>query len=748
MANIEAQTSTYSARNAGLQMDNDGQVDIDVRNLLLMLWRRKGVILSCLLIGISLASIAMSLVKSEYTARALVLIETNIPGKQFAELQFSISNLRLDNSFILSEIEVFKSRFLARRVAEKLNLMTDSEFNTRFEYAIDKSEEGRGFKKFTVYDSQSETIPKEILSSDIDVVVNKLLRNLVVRSVPGSKAIQVEYTSIDPNKAALIANTVVDVYIEQRLEMKFDSTKKVTDWLNKRLTDLRGQVLAAEQAVVDYKKKYNLSEGPRKVTISTEQVGALNSQIVQAKTELVEAQARLEQVQSLAQDIDRIETTSEVVNSRLIQGLKQQHAALQSHLSEIVTRYGPKHPEIIKTRAELEEQERKIRSEMLKIAKSLEGEVEFAQKRVASLEEGLKGYEGQKSEDDEAMIGLRELMRQSESTRLIYDTFLQTYKRSDNQEELQESEARVITSAVPPTKPSYPNKMLFLSLSVAISLFMGLALSILIEKLDNTFRSANQLEGQLGYPCYALIPHVENKTQAELTRYIIEKPSSTVAESVRTLRMVLNLRLPKSGIAPKCVTITSSFPGEGKTTLSVWMARLAAKSGEKVIIIDGDLRRPNVHRAFGGSNNASIVDYLTGEKDLDEVIQKDEQTGLHKIYARSVPNSALDLVSGAKMKKLVESLKQVYDLVIIDSPACLAVSDARVLAKLSDQLIYAVCWDQTPREVVISGAKQFSDLKYDDIAFVLTNVDVKRHAKYGYGDTAYYYGRYKEYYAN
>ena len=723
--------------------DSDLGADVDVRSLFLMLWRRKMVILACVLMGISIAAIAMSFIKSQYTANALVLIETSKASKQIQDLQFAMPNLRLDDSFILSEIEVLKSRVLARQVVERLNLMTDSDFNPRFVYANAQG----GFKKLNVYGSDLSNLPQEA-QRDLDSVINNVLFDLDVRSIPGSKAIRVQYTSHDPTKAAVIANAFADVYIEQRLEAKFQATKKVTEWLDKRLTTLREQVHVAEQAVVEYRSKFNLSEGFRKDVVSSEQVASLNSQLIEAKTELAEAEARLEHLRLLANDTSRIETTSEVIRSGLIQSLKQDQVRRQAQLSELSSRYGPKHPEIIKSRSELNELSRKLRGEVLKVAESLQHEVEFAKKRVQTFEEGLKQYKGQKSEDEEAMIGLRELEREAESSRLIYDTFLKTYKRSDNQEELQEPEARVITRAVPPSTPSYPNKMLLLSVSLAISIFVGLTISFLMEKLDNTFRSANQLEGDIGYPCYALIPHIENMTQTELARYIINKPSSTVAEAVRTLRMVLNLRPPKSGKKPKCVTITSSFPGEGKTTLSVWLSRLTAKSGEKVIVVDCDLRRPNVHRTFGQSNSNSIVDYLTGDASLEDIIHKDEKTGLHRIYARSVPNSALDLVSSEKMERLIESLKQAYDLVVIDSPACLAVSDARVLAKMSDQLIYVVSWDRTPREVVMSGVKQFRDMNYDDLAFVLTNVDVKRHVKYGYGDTVYYYGRHKEYYAN
>lgn len=728
----------------------EGNMDIDVRGLLLMLWRRKMIVISVMLIGLSFATIITTFVQSLYTAKSLVLIEAYTQSDTNKEFQALINSQRFDTALILSEIEVIKSRNMARKVVERLNLMTDAEFNPRFRYDGDDAggqKASSGFKKLSVYDSKSEEFPAEITEREIGGVISRFLSRVDVRAVSGSYAIQIGFTSENPSKAALVANTIADVYIEQRLDAKFKATRKLTEWLDRRLSGLRDQVRQSEQAVADYKQKFNITEGARTV-MSAEQLSQLNSQLVVATAKLAETRARLSQVENVAKNARNIDSISEVVKSPLIQQFKRQEVSLEGRLSDLSTRYGPKHPDIVKLKSELKDLRSTIRSEMRKVADTIENEVKFSEARVQALEEGLSESQGRRHEDNDAMIKLRELEREAQSNQLIFDTFLETYKRADEQEELQEPEARVISYAIAPRTASYPNKLLLLSLSAAISLFIGLAIAILMEKLDNSFRSANQLEKSLSYPCFALIPSVENKSQQELTEYIVSKPSSTLAESVRTLRTVLNLRGRKDGTKPRVVTITSSFPGEGKTTLSVWLGRLAAKSNEKVIIIDADLRRPNIHRSTGRSNDVTLVDYLTGQKELDQVIQKDDASGVHMIYGRSVPNSALDLVSSDKMHKLVSSLAQVYDLVIIDSPACLAVSDSRVLANMSDQTIYAVAWDRTPREVVMSGVKQFSDMDYEDLAFVLTNVDVKRHVRYGYGDTVYYYGRYKEYYAD
>lgn len=751
--NIESQRSgsgrygSYTSQDPALQ---DAGGDIDMRSFFMMLWRRRVPLVAVVVIGISVAAVLLHFIQPQYTARAIVLIESQSGGEASmpANMRGLMNSVRLDTSLVLNELEIIRSRMMARKVVERLNLMTDPEFNPRFRTADGSGAGGQSgnFRQLSVYKSELDNLPPDVVDEKMEDVVSRFLDRLSVRSVPGSYAIQVEITSGDPAKAARIANAVVDLYVEQRLEQKFQATKKVTDWLDRRLQELRIQVREAEAAVEQYKRQHNLVTGARTV-VSAEQLSQLNSQLVQAKAQKAEAEARLSEVRELTRNPGKIETSYEIINSPLIQNLRVQEVNLVSRLSELSSRYGERHPEIVKTRSELGQLRDSLQTEMMKIANSVQNEVRLASARVNALENGLHEIEGKRQEDNQAMIRLREIEREAEASRLILDTFLQTYKRNNEQEELQEPEARVISYAAIPNRPSYPNVMLVLSMAAALSLFLGLALVLLLEKLDNAFRSANQLESSMGFPCFALIPTVENMSQSELGRYILSKPSSTLAESVRTLRMVINLRKRKSAAKPKVVTITSSFPHEGKTTLSVWMGRLAAKSGEKVLLIDADLRRPNVHKTLQMANDLTLVEYLTGQSELDEVIQKDDKSGLHTILARSVPNSALDLLSSEKMNKLVASLRQVYDLVIIDSAACLAVSDARILATLSDKTLYAVTWNKTPREVVASGVKQLSDMGYHDLAFVLTNVDVKRHARYGYGDTVYYYGRYKEYYA-
>lgn len=746
--------TSQTARNFDMAQNMD--LEIDLRNFLLMLWRRKFLILMVMLLTVSLVFYFVNTVQPRYTAKALIMIENDFdPGP---ELRALISNMRVDTTFILSEAEVIKSRLMAKKVIDKLDLMNDPEFNPKLpttdKMSIDNVFEPRsvndgatqGFKSFSVYNQGKTVESQQIIDPAEGLVIDRFLRNIQARPIPGSFVMQIEYTSESAAKSALITNTIIDSYIEQRLEKKFEATQKLSEWLDQRLQGLRDQLRESETEIENFRVDNNIVSGVR-TEVTVQQLSELNSQLVLAKSKKAEAQARLKQISGWVKNPKNIEVTDEAQTSRILQNHKIKETDILKKISEMSSRYGEKHPNMIHARTELEEVRRQIDEELKSIVKSLEGNLKVAQARIDALEGSLDDVTKIQQTEGQAGIRLRELQRESESNQIIFDTFLKTYKKADDREMLQEAEARVLSYATVPRTASYPNKPLFLSLATAASFFLGIALSLLLEKLDNAFKTSAQIEKDTGYPCFGVVPHLKRiPKKVAVADYIFDKKARIAAESIRSIRMILNLQSKDPEQRPKVVTITSSLPNEGKTTLSAWLAQLNAKSGEKTIVIDCDLRCPKLHKTFGVNPEFTLVDFLTGQATLEQVIYTHKESGVKVIYARSVPNNALDLLSKDRMHNLINSLKHNYGLVVLDTPANMAVSDARLLAAKSDKTLYAISWDDTPREVVHAGIKQFADVGYDDLSFVLTNVDMKKHSRYGYGDALSYYNRYKKYY--
>ncbi len=728
----------------------------DFRIFFLTLWRKKLLILSVVLGIMGVVFYLTSFLTPQYMAKSLILVEDK--PELALELKPLISSAQLNRPHIMGEVEVLKSRSLARSVIGRLDLMSDPDFSplikggkkNKIEDIFSSGEEEnldqKSFKSISVYKQEIAGMPIEVTNQNLGIAIDRLLKGLSVRSMPESFMLQVEFISDDAFQAARITNSFVDLYMKQRIARKSKLTQNLSKWLDSRLEFLQRKVSSSKAAVQKFKIENDLVG----VSFMAEEMQILSERRARLKLEKLKWEESKSRI---------LQGTGEDRNSHIIESFKDKEVVLLNRISKLSARYGEKHPAMIDAREELSELRAKIKEtwstgddvdEFLERFPIVSPSLDVAAENNAvplmvsdsfgdALDTPLADARGQ----------LQNLEAELKSYQLALDSLLATYRRADGREKLQGADARVISYATVPHEAMPQNKILFLSLAFAFSLFLGSALALFLERLDNSYKTSTQLENEAGYPCFGIVPLATNLEHAKpIADYVLGSSASTIAEAVRTLRMVLNLRSPDQEKRSKVITVTSSLPNEGKTTLSSWMGRLAAKSGEKTIIIDCDLRRPKLSEAFGKDPQNTLVEYLSGRATLEEVIFHDPVSGAHVIFARAAPNNALDLLGKTRMKNLINALRESYDLIILDSPACLAVSDARLLASQSDQTLFAVSWDDTPREVVNAGVKQFADFGYDALAFVLTNVDIKRHSKYGYGDAVYYYGLYKQYYSD
>jgi capsular exopolysaccharide synthesis family protein len=383
-----------------------------------------------------------------------------------------------------------------------------------------------------------------------------------------------------------------------------------------------------------------------------------------------------------------------------------------------------------------------------KIVDGLRNDVEVARARETTLEQSLDELERKASSQSRQSVELRQLERDAEASRLVYQNFLSRFKETSEQEDLQEPDARIISEAEPPLSPSEPNRQRVVLLGGAFGLMLGLGLVFLLEQLSNTFRTAADLEEQGGLPVLARIPRVWRRMRrSKVIDYARRKPNSALAEGIRNLRTAVflaNLDHP-----PKAVMITSSFPGEGKSTTALLLAWMSNQIGKSAIIVDCDVRRPTLYKTLGLEDVPDILSVLDGSVPLDEAIRTDEAYGLHVLPAiRTVPH-APDVLSSRRFGELIDELRARYDFVLLDAPPILSVSDAGVVGKVADATVYMVRWDATPRRAVLDGVKRLQDLRIRVTGTAMTLVDRKREAQYesyhyGYG----YYAKRDAYYAD
>ena len=484
--------------------------------------------------------------------------------------------------------------------------------------------------------------------------------------------------------------------------------------------------------------------------VSDQQLSQLNTRLIDARTDLARTQARFSQINSISD----IETTdyaglTEVLDSQLIQRLREQQSEVLRNRAELATRYGPKHPRMINVEAELSDIDANIKIEIRKVVAGIQNEVDVARARVAALEESLEQLKNENVSLNRAQVQLRELEREAEANRVLLETFLARFKETTNQQDIQQADARIISRADVPLDPSFPNKKLILALVVFASTGLGVGLAFLLEMLDNGYRTLDQIKTDLGLRGVGIIPMLaSNKLQGvSVEDYLIEKPSSSFAEAHRNVHASLLYSGPRQN-TPQVIMVTSSVPGEGKSTFSLCYARLMAKSGMKTLLIEADLRRPVLQTRMNlHDQQADIVNVLEGKDVGGQQLHKDEKSGLHILSGRG-HSDPQKLFSGEKFSGLMAWARENYDLIVLDTPPVMAVSDAVILSHQVDAVLYVVQWETTPKKSVESGITQLREAGAPLAGAVITQVNIKRHQRYGYGDQGYYYGTKSGYYSN
>lgn len=729
----------HAARSLAGPFDDGGE-NIDIRGILQILWRRRNTILLTTAAGLAMCGAAIKFVSPTYSAASQILIETE-SNNSLGDIAALIGRSGQSTN-LLNEVEIIQSRQFLRNIVQNTGYSENGFQKT----VTDKtSSQPRGnqntlaqkFMGFNLGSTTQQTAPNATaLRQDLfrtDRAISEFEKHMRVRIIPGSSVLSIQFSAPSAHLAASTANAIAKTYLETRQHNESLNARRALDWLDDRLLLLRSDMQDKIAALQDFRNAQLQNNQSVDMDLNNQKISELQQSLSAAEARELALNAKIETLEKLAQKPEKLAEAQDVATSGFMQQLRSTLYEIQSQHKSLSERYGPKHPHMQRLAQEENTLKRQIRSHALKTMSAIKSELSIAANETSALQQKLDNIIASIGENSGTAIEALALQREADIAQNVYAAFLENAEKLRLQNQMQNGNARILSYAALPEYPVFPNIPLWLSLSMIASLFIGVALAFLQEKTDNTLRSAGQIENYFGLPCLGLIPKADIKKHETIADYVLSKPSSTVSESMRTLRTVLKLKG-----SPKVIMITSSFPGEGKTTLSCWLARMGAKSGENVLLIDGDMRRSNVEKTMGTRAKTTLVDYLSGQNPLDDIIHHDPKTNLNIIYAGSAPNSALDLIGSDKFKTLMDHARNQYDLVIIDSPACLAVSDARLLSTHADHTLYTVAWDSTPREIVAGGLKQFTDLNIENLSFVLSNVDIKRHIRYGYGDSIYY----------
>ena len=741
-----------------------GDLADDARLFVRTLRGRMSIILGTVAVITALISMIAFQLPPRYTAKTQILIDPQ--QTRILDLQSIFSEAAPEAGKIDSQVHVIRSQALIERLVDKEKLTEDPEFNARLKDKGLISQMGTAVKSWlptswvkAASSMQNDASQRAYLTKeDEDArersdVVQEVVKHLGVKRADTTFVLDLSVTSVSPTKSAKLANALADLYIVDQLENKFEASRRATSWLNEKLTGLRQELRISEEAAEAFKAEHNLLGSAAGATLNSQQLEEIHRNLVLAHSAREEAEVRLQQIREIYESGGGIWHVANVITSDLITKLRDQDAALKTEEANLATRYQARHPRMVEIQSERQNVLGKMQEEVRRVIQELENNVRIARARERALEDSLQQQTVKSADQNKLEIQLRALELEAESNRQIYEAFLGRFKSTSDQDEIQQSDARVISRAIVPRYPSFPNKGLVVAGGFGFSLLLGIFLALLVDRLDNGVRSSIQLESLTGMRNITIVPTTPDNDSSPQD-YVLKKPLSAYSESIRALHNSIFLSSVDDPF--RVIVITSSLPDEGKSTISLSLARLAARSGKRTILVDGDLRRPSVHSLLvdpvqakaGSPTERTIVDVLQKQCAIDDAIHRDAISGLDVLTARDGLDESPDLINSEQMRLLIKALQDRYDLVIIDSPPVLPVGDALVLSRMADAVVYVVRWARTPRDAVTNGLASLADAGANMLGTILTQVDFERYTRSTYGDVGSYYRRYQGYYVD
>ena len=552
-------------------------------------------------------------------------------------------------------------------------------------------------------------------------IIKKTTRNLKVEHDPNGSIVSIFYRHPDPVRAADVANAIVRVYtVREHLKTKSQS-QTALDQLAHQLDVLKQDVQLTEKKLADTKEEYNLFEIGNADT-RVKEIESLSEQLTAVELALLETYAEMKKIDEAFDKGDFI-TDPRFTDATAFENMRAIEDELAAEIKSYEGKYSNEHPRIIALHKEMVEIKQLAIRAMADYAESLDSKRIIELSEIQQIKDQITKLQNSYDNDVEKRVLLENLMTQADTSRELLANLRKTYLETIKTYNDSKRQIRIISKAVPPLEPHKINIMLIIFLGALAGLIFSTIAILVTNKLRNVVYDPTQLEKLTGLPVFGLLPKVKLDKDDTAVSYILKNPSSPLAESIRSLYTTLQLRDPFKKSGARVITITSTGEGEGKTASAVWFANIAAQNGKKVLIIDANLRDPALHKVYNIGNAKGVADYLSDRLPLEDTIYKKHTTGVHLMTGKAIPTHALILLTVDKIEAMMRKLRDTYDIIIFDTPETNLFSDSRILARLSDKVFYIVEWKKTKSESVKECVKQFSDMKYNELAFVLNKVN-------------------------
>jgi polysaccharide biosynthesis transport protein len=721
----------------------------DLRMFGRALRRRLSTILSVFFVVLVVGTIATLKQKPIYRAQVTLEIQRENPDIPTIQELYQLESVSDD--YLKTQYNILASKALARRVIEQLHLDAISEFNAPKWWSWKRHSGNPSTSAFPI-GSASAGRNRELEQR----VLERFQSRLTIDPVTRSRLVDVKFESRDPGTAARVVNMLAADFIEQSLDARWVAAQTAAEWLSQQLTGVKSRLEKSEDDLQGYAHKNGL-------TILQNDKGIVqnvaNDRLQELQQELTRAQAERyskEAIYRLVQNGDYGGLPG-VFENRMLQDLTVRLAELKQQHAQLSTTFSPDYPRVKEVQNQIDEIEASLQQERTRAAEQITNEYLAAARREQLVRQALTEQQRQIDVIAEKSVQYNILKREVDTNKQLYEGLLQQGKAAGLSASLKAANIRVVDPAEAPVEPVRP----ILALNLAVTAFLGLALGMCAvfvqERLDDTVKGADDVERLFGFSALALIPGVSalNGNQPRLVRFLdagearnngngngrksvapwyridrdgAEQPS--MMEAFRSLRTSVLLAAADS--PPSSVLVTSTQPGEGKTTIATNLALALAQGGQRVLLVDSDLRSPSLHRLFGRRHDPGLVCYLTGREDWHSLVRPSGTTGLDLVTCGSVPTNPSELLSSPRMTQLIKSAKERYDFIVLDSAPMLALADSRILAPMVSGVLLVVKSGTVPREQVLHAQKGILSVGANLLGVVLNRVDLATSGYYDY----------------
>jgi succinoglycan biosynthesis transport protein ExoP len=684
---------------------------------------------------------------NRYEGVAIVQIDPR--KKTISQVDSVIEDLRGDSASIDSEVEVLSSRAIALQVIDILNLRDDDEFGPRSRirqifgvlgldrYLAQEQPRAAAAEMSTTQgrldrDPNGTRVGKSHpgeVTPERDELAAAFQDRLKVARVRTTLLLEIKFSAGDPVKAARIANTIAEVYLANNLANKKQASGFATELLESKLNEMQQRVGDAERKAAMFKSDNNIFDSEGNI-LSEKELARLMEQTVTARNTTAESKAKYENAQRLAKIDGGTATIAEVLDSNTVRVLKESVSGARKRMAELQTRYGPRHPEMQKVKAEVGEAESQLADEIERQVSNLRNEYIVSERREMQLRQSLTTLKEQEAAAKEANVKLMELQREASTSKQLYEALLTRYKQTSETQDLQLPDARIVEQADTPLFPSSPKRTQIILIAMFAGLGLGIMLALGLEFATPGVSHPDDVERSFEVAHLASVPAMPAGSALDplrAIRLVLAEPRGIFAESVRGIRRELDMR-HRSGKS-RIIMLASSLPGEGADVIASNLAHHYALTGQRVLLIDGDLRRAPLTRKLAPQRASGLLDTLVHNQPVESAILHDTASGLYFLPAMSptpLDSARPELLASRRMAETMHALTEQFDIVIIDAPPLLPVVDARILADYADQIVFVTTWRRTPKQLA-KRALHALGYNHEKVAGVVMN-SVAQHA--------------------